>query len=480
MRLDLLLEQIEVVSVCGDTSRIALRVSEDSRDVDWQTVFVAVEGAAADGHRFAEGLDCALVVAERDVAPAEGVPLVIVRDSRKALAALAATLEGNPSHSLSVVGITGTNGKTTTSWILESILAAAGRRVGVIGTTGHRLFGESLPTRFTTPPAPQWQGLIRQMRDRGCEFLVSEVSSIALDARRVDRTRFEIGVFTNLSRDHLDYHGSMEAYAASKVLLFSEHLAESGHAVVPERCPVLDAVLEARADLRVWRYGLEGGDVYPRDLEMTATGSLGRILTPSGAFDLELPLLGEHNVLNALGAAAAALSAGISLEAIERGLRQVPVIPGRMEPVVAADGPTVLVDYAHTPDALSHALEGLRPLTAGRLMVVFGCGGDRDVGKRPEMGRVACEKADWVCVTTDNPRSEDPAKILEDIRVGLNEQALVVSDRRLAIQKAIEEAAAGDVVLIAGKGHEQYQEVDGVQLPFDDRAVAAAALGEGV
>ena len=476
MRLDLLLERIEVVSVRGDTSRVVLRVSENSRDVDWQTAFVAVQGAAVDGHRFASGLDCAVIVAERPVEPAEGVPVVLVKDSRQALAQMAATLEGNPSQSLSVVGITGTNGKTTTSWILESILRAAGRRVGVIGTTGHRLLDESLPASFTTPPAPQWQRLLRQMKDSRCEFAVTEVSSIALDSKRVSETRFEVGVFTNLSRDHLDYHGTMAAYAASKALLFGEHLAESGHAVVPELSPELDEVLASRKDLRIWRYGLVGGDVFPSELKLSAQGSQGFIRTPSGTFTLELPLLGEHNVLNALAAATAALSVGISVDAIARGLQQVPVIPGRMEPVDGDSALTVLVDYAHTPDALLHALEGLRPLTAGRLMLVFGCGGDRDQGKRLEMGRVACEKADWVCATSDNPRSEDPASILEAVREGLSESAHVVMDRQEAIELAVQAAAPEDVLLIAGKGHEQYQEVNGVRLPFDDRAVASAAM----
>ena len=477
MRLDVLLDRIDVCSIRGDTERVVLRVTEDSRQVDWQTAFVAVRGAVVDGHRFAPGLDCAVVFAEEEVEPAEGVPLVVVEDSRKALAQAAAILEGDPSQSLSVVGITGTNGKTTTSWILESILQAAGRRVGIIGTTGHRVSGESVSGSFTTPPAPRWQGLLRQMRDEGCEFAVAEVSSIALDARRVDCTRFEVGVFTNLSRDHLDYHGTMEAYAQAKAVLFREHLADGGHAVVPERCPELLEALESRQDLRVWRYGLQGGDVFPRDLEMGAQGSSARIATPSGPLQMAMPLLGEHNVLNALAAVATALSVGISVDAIERGLAEVPVIPGRMEQVEGPGGFTVLVDYAHTPDALNHALRGLRQLTSNRLMVVFGCGGDRDGGKREQMARVACQAADWVCATSDNPRTEAPEAILEDIRRGLDDDALVIEDRRVAIERAVAHAQPGDVLLIAGKGHEQYQEVDGVRLPFDDRKVAASAMG---
>jgi UDP-N-acetylmuramoyl-L-alanyl-D-glutamate--2,6-diaminopimelate ligase len=445
--------------------------------VDWQTVFVAVRGASTDGHRYAHGLDCAAVIAEEDVEPASGVPVILVSDARVALAELARMIEGNPSHELSLVGVTGTNGKTTTCWILESILRAAGRKVGLIGTTGHRSNHQAIASGYTTPPAPQWQGLLRQMRDAGCEVVAAEVSSIALDALRVHGSRFEVAVFTNLSRDHLDYHGSMEAYAAAKAKLFSHYLAEGGHAVLPETCPAMDPTVASRGDLRVWRYGIHGGDVFARDLELKEDGTHGRMETPSGVFAFHLPLLGLHNVLNALGAVATALALGISTHAIREGLSSVPVVPGRMEPVPNDSGLRVLVDYAHTPDALEKALAGLRPFVKGRLMVVFGCGGDRDRGKRPEMGRVACAGADLVFATTDNPRNEDPNRILEEVRGGLDERAQVICDRSKAIRAAIEEASPGDMILIAGKGHEQYQEVEGVKHAFDDRLIAAQVLG---
>jgi len=315
------------------------------------------------------------------------------------------------------------------------------------------------------------------MKEDGCEFVATEVSSIALDSLRVHGTRFEVGVFTNLSRDHLDYHGTMESYGAAKALLFEAYLREGGHAVVPERCPLLEDVLEQRSDLRVWRYGLEGGDVFPRDLEVGSGGSKARLETPSGPVVFELPLLGEHNVKNGLAAASIALALGISVDAIERGLAQTPIIPGRMEAVPSRTGPTVLVDYAHTPDALEKALQGLRPLVEGELRVVFGCGGDRDPGKRAEMGRVACQEADRVWVTSDNPRSESPEAILGDILAGLSANATIEVDRARAIEESISTAGIQDVVLIAGKGHEQYQEIDGVRQDFDDRIVAARVLG---
>lgn len=476
MRLQVLLDQIETLSIRGETDKAVLRVTEDSRGVDWQTAFVAVRGAKADGHRYAAGLECAVVFAEEDVAPALGVPVVLVPDARIALADCARILQGNPSHELALVGITGTNGKTTTCWILESMLRAAAKKVGLIGTTGHRANRKSLGSGYTTPPAPQWQALLREMRDSGCDVVAAEVSSIALDSRRVHGSRFEVGVFTNLSRDHLDYHGSMEAYTQAKTLLFSDYLAQGGHAVLPESCPELASVLADRPDLRVWRYGLHGGDVHVADMALKVDGTHGRIRTPSGAFDFHFPLLGLHNVLNALGAVACALALGTSIAAIQRGLSDVPLIPGRMQAVPNSAGLQVLVDFAHTPDALEKALAGLRPFVSGRLILVFGCGGDRDRGKRPDMGKVACAGADLVLATSDNPRSEDPQAILKAIRAGMNADARVVVDRGDAIAAAIAEAQPGDVVLIAGKGHEQTQEIAGVHHDFDDAQVAAAVL----
>jgi UDP-N-acetylmuramoyl-L-alanyl-D-glutamate--2,6-diaminopimelate ligase len=476
MRLQVLLDQIETLSIRGETDKAVLRVAEDSRRVDWQTAFVAVRGAQSDGHRFAAGLECAVVIAEEDVAPSEGVPVVLVEDARVALAEIARILEGNPSHELAVVGITGTNGKTTTCWILESILRASGKKVGLIGTTGHRANRQSLGAGYTTPPAPQWQALLREMRDSGCEVVASEVSSIALDARRVHGTRFEVGVFTNLSRDHLDYHGSMEAYTEAKARLFSHYVAGGGHAVLPELCPEMQSTIAGRSDLRLWRYGIHGGDVHIAEMSLKPDGTHGRIVTPSGAFTFHFPLLGLHNVLNALGAVATALALGTSITAIQRGLENVPTVPGRMQSIPNSAGLQVLVDFAHTPDALEKAMEGLRPFVEGRLILVFGCGGDRDRGKRAAMGTVACTGADVVFATSDNPRSEDPQLILDEIRSGMDVNGRIVVERGDAIRAAIEEAASGDVVLIAGKGHEQYQEIAGVQHPFDDVQVAAVAL----
>jgi len=476
MRLQVLLDQIETLSIRGETEKAVLRVTEDSRQVDWQTAFVAVRGAQSDGHRFAAGLECAVVIAEEEVAPGEGVPVVLVKDARVALAEIAGILEGHPSRELALVGITGTNGKTTTCWILESILHASGKKAGLIGTTGHRSNRQSLGSGYTTPPAPQWQALLREMRDNGCEVVASEVSSIALHARRVHGTRFEVGVFTNLSRDHLDYHGSMEAYAQAKALLFSQYVARGGHAVLPEQCPEIESALAGRRDLRLWRYGIHGGDVHLAEMSLKPDGTHGRMVTPSGVFNFHFPLLGLHNVLNALAAVASALALGTSISAIQRGLESVPVVPGRMQSIPNSVGLQVLVDFAHTPDALEKAMEGLRPFVEGRLLLVFGCGGDRDRGKRPAMGEVACSGADVVFATSDNPRSEDPQLILDEIRSGMDVNARIVVDRGEAIRAAIEEAVCGDVVLITGKGHEQYQEIDGVRHPFDDVQVATVAL----
>ena len=449
----------------GPLDRPITAVTQDSRHASAGSVFVAVKGLRVDGHRFVPDVHADAVVVEDAVEAPEGCTVVQVDDTRAALAGLSAELFGHPSREVPVIGITGTNGKTTTTWMLEAIARAAGIQCGVVGTTGNRIDGRELETLFTTPEAPEWQALLREMVDAGCGLVAAEVSSIGLAARRVDATTFAVAVYTNLSRDHLDYHGSMEAYAAAKMRLFDEFAP--GRAVVHADAPEVPGA---------WTYGLESGDLRPVDLELDVQGSRGIVRTPLGDLNLDIALVGRFNVENALAAAGAALAVGIGVEAVERGLASLEVVPGRLEPVPTDKPFDVLVDYAHTPDALVTVLETLRPLTAGRLVCVFGCGGDRDPGKRPEMGRAACQGADLVVVTSDNPRSEDPQAILSDIQPGLDHTAHIEVDRRVAIHHAISLARAGDVVLIAGKGHETTQEIAGVKHAFDDRLVAAEVL----
>jgi len=462
-----LLSRVEHRLLDGSVDRPITSLTQDSRDAGPGSVFVAVRGARVDGHRFVESVQADAVVVEEPVPAPAGVTRIQVDDSRIALAGLAANLHGHPSQAVDVVGITGTNGKTTTTWMLEAIARAAGHKVGVVGTTGNRIDGEVLATRFTTPEAPEWQALLRAMVERGCGVVAAEISSIGLAARRVDRTRFAVAVYTNFSRDHLDVHGTMEAYAAAKARLFQDF--EVGRAVLNIDDPTVEALLPL--EVPVWTFGMAGGDLHAAKLASDIRGSRGVLTTPGGDLDFELSLAGAFNVENALAAAGAGLALGIEAAAISHGLAGLPQVPGRLERV-DLDDLDVLVDYAHTPEALKTVLATLRPLTTGRLVVVFGCGGDRDRSKRPEMGRIACAGADVVVATSDNPRSEDPAAILAEVRAGLDASAEVVVDRREAIARALEIARPGDAVLIAGKGHETTQEIDGVRHPFDDRVVA--------
>ena len=469
MLLSDLLQQVDHTVLSGSVDRDVQHLTQDSRRVQDSSVFVAVPGRRVDGHDFVRGLKAAAVVLERAVPVDDGVTALLVPDARVAMAHLAAALQGHPSHELPLVGITGTNGKTTTCWMLEAIGRAAGLKVGVIGTTGNRVDGRVLETVYTTPEAPEWQALLGQMR--GCGLVAAEVSSIGLAAHRVDATRFAVGVYTNLSQDHLDWHGDMRAYAEAKARLFRDF--ELGRAILNGEDPACRALLPL--DVPTWTFGIQQGDIRVEDLEQDLRGSRGRVLAPFGQLDLELPLLGRFNVLNALGAVAAAGALGLPTEAIERGLASLERVPGRLEQVHEA--PAVLVDYAHTPEALRTVLATLRPLVKGRLLVVFGCGGDRDRDKRPKMGRAASELADVVIATSDNPRSEDPMVILAEVARGLDAEALIEPDRRAAIEKALRLAERDDLVLVAGKGHETTQEIGGVKHPFDDRAVAREVLG---
>ena len=403
-----------------------------------------------------------------------------MKDTRGALAALAAAFFGHPSNELSVIGVTGTNGKTTTTQLIEAIAAANGLRAAVIGTVGNRVAGELLPATHTTPEPTEWQGLLRRAVDARCVWAAAEVSSIGLDARRVDATRFAVGVYTNLTQDHLDYHGDMAAYAQAKARLFLELLPPGATALLNAEDPAVMALPTLPEGVRRVTFGVDLGDVHAEGLRLTVAGSEATVVTPWGDFTLRLPLLGRHNVANALGAAAAALSLGLSPEQVARGLAQAPPVPGRLEPVQNNRGVTALVDYAHTEDGLRTVLSALRGLGAQRIVLVFGCGGDRDPQKRPRMAQAASEGADVVIATSDNPRSEDPLAILDDMAPGLRPDALIVPDRAEAIRRAAALARPGDVVLIAGKGHETTQEIAGVKHPFDDRiALRDALFGEG-
>jgi UDP-N-acetylmuramoyl-L-alanyl-D-glutamate--2,6-diaminopimelate ligase len=423
------------------------------------------------------------IVAEQPSFLEADIPWVTVDDARLALAVLAAAFYHNPSTSMQVVGITGTNGKTTTAHLVASIFETAGITCGVLGTVGYRIGNEVREATHTTPEAPEVQSLLREMADRGCRACAMEVSSHALALRRVDAMTFAAGVFTNLTRDHLDFHADMEAYFQAKRRLF---------ALLPAQSPSLINVDDPRGPAlveavpRPVTYAINRpADITPGPLSFSLEGLTFDVRTPRGTLHVRSPLVGRPNVYNILAAVSTATALGLSFDVIERGVRALDGVPGRFQVVSnTKDEVTVVVDYAHTDDALRNLLETARPLARGRLMTVFGCGGDRDRTKRPLMGAVAGRLSDVILITSDNPRSEDPQRIIEEIQRGITSDTrrdsaqtlLTIVDRRQAIAKAIELARPGDLVLIAGKGHEKYQVIGSSVLPFDDVAVAREAL----
>lgn len=475
-----LVEHLAVVSVRGTTDRLVDHVTRDSREVGRSSVFVAVPGAKIDGHSFAAEVDAAAVVVERDVIPKAGTTVIQVRSSKAALAEIAAALHGFPSRALQVVGITGTNGKTTTATVIDEALRHLGVKVGRIGTTGNFVDGALRPTRFTTPEAPEVQALLAEMRDAGCTVVAMEVTSIGLHQRRVDGTVFTVAVFTNLTRDHLDFHGTMDRYRESKARLFRELLRPAGgapRAIVWGDDP---AHAEIGAPSDTWTYGFgEDADLRIVALTLETTGTAISLDTPDGPITIRSPLVGRHNALNLTAAYGVLRCLGWAAEPAAHAIGEVRGVPGRLERVAdPAGGRLVLVDYAHTDDALANVLPTVRELITGTLWVVFGCGGDRDRGKRPKMGALARRLADRVVITSDNPRSEDPRLIADEVLAGIADRrgVHVELDREAAIGWVLGQAARGDGVLIAGKGHETTQEIAGEKRPFDDREVAGRAL----
>lgn len=469
----------------------------DSRQVRPGTLFAAVAGTRVDGHRFIEsatasGASVVVLQTWPENGLAEGLVGLKVADPRRALGVAASALAGDPADVMTAIGITGTNGKTTTSSLLSSILRAAGRKTGTLGTTGIEWNGDHgfvhHEATHTTPGGPALFGWLGRMRDDGVDSVALELSSHALDQGRAAGLSLDVAAWSNLSQDHLDYHATMAEYEVAKALLFSEQLARWGkdgcHAVVNVDDPVVAAHAGDWArTLRVSTRPGTAAEIVPTSAPtFTIDGCGADFATPAGPLRLRTKLFGPHNLANAALAAACAVAAGIDLASIERGLADSPGAPGRLERVERDDGrgPLVLVDYAHTPDAIEAVLAGLRPLVRGRLITVFGCGGDRDASKRAPMGVAAGAGSDLVVVTSDNPRTEDPDAILDAIEPGLRASGaryLRWSDRGEAIRVAIEAASEPhDVVLIAGKGHETTQDFGTRTIPFDDRERARIAL----
>ena len=466
--------------------RPVTQIAYDSRQVQPGAVFVALQGLKDDGLRHvpqAIARGAVAVVSEAACPDGFGHAWIPTGDARLAIALLADRFYGSPSRQMPVIGVTGTNGKTTTGYLLASILDAAGLTAGLLGTVTYRIGREEREAARTTPESTDVQALLAEMLAQGCRSAVMEVSSHALALRRVDGMRFAAGIFTNLTRDHLDFHGDMEAYFAAKRRLF-EMLDADAPGIINMDDPRAGQLLAACP--RHVTYGItQAADVMPSGLEMSLTGLRCTLQTPVGTFEVQSSLVGRPNVYNILAAAATAVALGVPPEAIAHGIAVLPGVPGRFEVVSSVDDDvTVVVDYAHTDDALRNLLETARPLAPKRLLTVFGCGGDRDRTKRPLMGMVATRLSDVVIITSDNPRNEEPGRIIEDIRRGITPDAkgqrhsevTAIEDRAAAIARAVAMATPGDLVLVAGKGHEKTQHIGDAILPFDDVAVSRAAL----
>ncbi len=475
------LDELTRVLAASETgARGAVEITDLAYDADRVgpgTLFFCVPGARVDGHDFAASAlaaGAAALVVER---PLElDVPQLLVDDARAAMSVAADRFFGEPTRSLEVAGVTGTNGKTTTAFLMRSVLEAAGRSPGLVGTVDWIVGGASRPAPHTTPEAIDLQRLFREMLDAGDESVVVEASSHGSVLRRLDRVRFDVLVFTNLSQDHLDLHGTMEDYYQAKRRLFTGAQPPPAAVNVGDehgRRLALELAESRRAPLVT--YGMtDSAEVRPDDLELGPGGSRFR----AGGIRVETPLRGRFNVENILGVIAGGILLDVDDDDIAEGVRALKGVPGRFEAVDEGQPFAVIVDYAHTPDSLDIVLQAARELGEGRLICVFGAGGDRDRGKRPVMGAVAVQRADHVIVTSDNPRSEDPLGIIQDVLQGAGTAVEIDPDRRSAIRSALALAEPGDVVVIAGKGHEQGQDTGGIVVPFDDRAVASEALRE--
>ncbi|PYE45747.1 UDP-N-acetylmuramoylalanyl-D-glutamate--2,6-diaminopimelate ligase [Paenibacillus barcinonensis] len=482
--------QLTTARLVGDSNIECHNLQTDSRQVQPGDLFICLPGHTVDGHDYAAkavqaGASALVVERELDLA----VPQLIVNDSRFAMAVLSDFFFDSPSRKMKMIGVTGTNGKTTTTYLIEKIMSDYGQKTGLIGTIQMRYDGRTYPMSGTTPEALDLQRSLHDMVQAGTDCCVMEVSSHALEQGRVKGTDFRTAVFTNLTQDHLDYHHSMEEYRGAKGLFFArmgntyaDEASLRKYAVINADDPAAAYFISVTA-AEVITYGMgEKADVRASEISITAQGTSFHVDTFAGSADIQLRMVGKFNVYNAMAAISAALVEGVPLEEIKRSLETVPGVDGRVEAVDEGQPYAVIVDYAHTPDGLENVLRTVKEFAEGRVICVFGCGGDRDRTKRPLMGKIAAKYSDFVLVTSDNPRTENPDLILKDIEQGLIEDAVpaerytLIVDRRLAIHEAIEMASPADVVLIAGKGHETYQIIGTTKTDFDDRIIAKEAI----
>jgi len=500
MRLSLLLRGIETLGFSENPDGEVASICYDSRRCRPGSLFVAISGLKADGHAFiADALarGAGFIIHENEFLPPTGVTAIRVRDSRRCLGVLGRNFFGDPSTALCLIAIVGTNGKTTVTYLLEAILREARYKVGVLGTINYHYGGNSFPAPNTTPESFEMQRILREMTDHGVTHCVSEVSSHALDLRRVDDCAFDVGVFTNLTQDHLDYHQTMETYYQAKKRFFSEVLPTGGKS--PLRNMIVNGDdpwgqrLLREVGGRSLTFGLENPcDVSASPFYLSLNGSDAILHFGGERMAISSHLLGRFNLYNILAAAAAAFALDIPERFIRKGIEALIHVPGRLEKVSAAGQPAVFVDYAHTDDALRRVLQNLSEFRTGRMITVFGCGGDRDKGKRPLMGEAVITYSDLTIVTSDNPRTEDPLVIIREIETGIqahkftdtcdmarhptDQGYLIIPDRKTAIAAAIDLADPQDIVLIAGKGHEDYQIIGTQKFPFDDRTITREEL----
>lgn len=492
MILQNVIQSLLLKQVSGDPTVEISGVEIDSRQVKPGNLFIAIRGFTVDGHHYIsqaiENGAVAVLVEEQVQVPAY-VTVILVPDTRRAMAIVADVYYGQPTHELKLIGITGTNGKTTTSTLLQRLFLDHGKKAGLIGTIAMRIGDREIPTKNTTPEVLELQKSFRWMRDEGCEYSVIEASSHALDLGRTRGCKFHIGVFTNLTQDHLDYHETMEQYREAKGLLFSQlgneyasFPEEQSYAVLNADDPV--SLYYAKiTPAQVVTYGIDQqADVQASNIRITPKGTSFDLKTFHGDCTMNLQLMGKFNVSNALAVISVGLIEGLSLEQIKNSLEQVPGVNGRFEPVHVGQDFTVIVDYAHTPDSLENVLKTIRQFAQKRVITLVGCGGDRDRTKRPLMAKIAADYSDLAVYTSDNPRTEQPEVILADMLTGVEgvpaEKVCTIVDRAEAIRYAIQHAEAGDVILIAGKGHETYQEIHGVRTDFDDRVIAKQVMLE--
>ena len=486
MQLKELIKHMPVAGVEGSLDREVAGLTYDSRRVQPGMVFIAIPGGQADGHDYintAISRGASAIICERNGFSSSRATKIKVPDAREAMARVAATYYRHPSTKLQVIGVTGTNGKTTVAFIVKEILEAAGIKTGLLGTVRYEIGDRVIPAHRTTPEALETQQMMAQMVLSGCQACVMEVSSHALEQKRVAGIEFDVAIFTNLTQDHLDYHGTMENYLAAKKKLFTKTAngAKRGTVVI-NIDDASGAKLAEESDVAVkFTYGIRGAArLRATKIQLGAEASHFTIEGPDQSFACKLPLIGRHNIYNALAATSAALALAVDVKKIQSAFAKMTPVPGRLESVSCGQPFNVFVDYAHTDDALHNVLTTLREITRGRLLLLFGCGGSRDTGKRAKMGAVAADHADFTLITSDNPRRESPAAIAAQIEEGFRSvkqtDYAVELDRKRAIAEILSRAQPGDTVLLAGKGHETYQEFEDTVVPFDDCVFAREAL----